>query len=121
MDDFDPLERLGCPNPCDALAQPGPLASVEASPGVADPQILPWNGNVGIGGDAIEAAAAASRVVPRPKEMRTSYASGRKRKAPTLRDEDWEPVKKRIVELYHTSTLSGIVTDLEARYRFTAK
>ena len=103
------------------FGQPGPLASVEASPGVVDPQMLSWNGNVGIGGDAVEAAAAASRVVPRSKEMRTSCASGRKRKAPTLRGEDWEPVKKRIVELYHTCSLSDIMTDLEARHGFTAK
>jgi hypothetical protein len=121
MAGLDPRERFGCPEPCDGLAQPDPPASVNASPDVVDLRMLSSNGSVGIGGDAVKIAAESSRPVPLSQEMRTSCAPSRKRKAPTLRDEDWEPVKRRVLELYKTCTLSDIVTDLNTRHGFPAK
>ena len=49
----------------------------------------------------------------------------RKRKAPTLRDDDWEPVKARIIELHVTQNrpLSEVKETLEQEFRsigFTA-
>lgn len=47
----------------------------------------------------------------------------RKKKAPTLRDEDWEPFKDRILELYetHKLPLEKVKTMIEEEFGFTAQ
>ncbi|KAL9567793.1 hypothetical protein ACKAV7_008096 [Fusarium commune] len=47
----------------------------------------------------------------------------RKKKAPTLRDEDWEPFKDRILELYemHKLPLEKVKTMIEEEFCFTAQ
>uniref|UniRef100_A0A0D2XLU3 Clr5 domain-containing protein n=1 Tax=Fusarium oxysporum (strain Fo5176) TaxID=660025 RepID=A0A0D2XLU3_FUSOF len=47
----------------------------------------------------------------------------RKKKAPTLRDEDWEPFKDRILELYetHKLPLEKVKTMIEDEFGFTAQ
>ncbi|RKL50408.1 hypothetical protein BFJ70_g1568 [Fusarium oxysporum] len=47
----------------------------------------------------------------------------RKKKAPTLRDEDWEPFKGRILELYetHKLPLEKVKTMIEEEFGFTAQ
>jgi hypothetical protein len=49
-------------------------------------------------------------------------SKARKRKAPTLRDIDWEPHKVRIAELYTSNaTLKGIMAAIQAETGFRAE
>jgi hypothetical protein len=41
-----------------------------------------------------------------PAQSPVMHIGSRKRKAPTLRDVDWEPVKRRIIELHITQNIS---------------
>ncbi|KAF5535891.1 kinesin light chain 2 [Fusarium mexicanum] len=45
----------------------------------------------------------------------------RKKKAPTLRDEDFEPFKDRILQLYETHKLEKVKTMIEEEFGFTAQ
>jgi hypothetical protein len=50
-----------------------------------------------------------SSIVAQPSDVHVQPmappATSRKRKAPTLRDEDWEPVRARVIELHITQNL----------------
>jgi hypothetical protein len=64
------------------------------------------------GAGTIPAAENLMQPPPRP----------RKRKAPTLRDSDWQPHKSRISELYTSGmTLKDIMTTVESETGFRAE
>lgn len=63
----------------------------------------------------------ATQVTPAPTPG--PPRKSRKKKAPTLRDEDFEPFKDRILELYETKKLSleNVKTMIEEEFGFTAQ
>jgi hypothetical protein len=63
--------------------------------------------------------AAQTTLIPSTDPPRKS----RKRKAPTLRDEDFEPFKDRILELYETQKLplEEVKSIIEEEFGFTAQ
>ncbi|KAF5707003.1 kinesin light chain 2 [Fusarium globosum] len=69
--------------------------------------------------NGLGAAAAQITPTPTPGPPRKS----RKKKAPTLRDEDFEPFKDRILELYETKKLSleKVKSMIEEEFGFTAQ
>ncbi|KLO88867.1 uncharacterized protein LW93_12282 [Fusarium fujikuroi] len=65
--------------------------------------------------------AAAAQITPTPTTG--PPRKSRKKKAPTLRDEDFEPFKDRILELYETQKLSleKVKSMIEEEFGFTAQ
>ncbi|EXL56119.1 hypothetical protein FOCG_03815 [Fusarium oxysporum f. sp. radicis-lycopersici 26381] len=63
----------------------------------------------------------AAQITPTP--ITGPPRKSRKKKAPTLRDEDWEPFKDRILELYETQKLplEKVKTMIEEEFGFTAQ
>ncbi|KAK2934841.1 hypothetical protein FoTM2_006088 [Fusarium oxysporum f. sp. vasinfectum] len=63
----------------------------------------------------------AAQITPTP--TMDPPRKSRKKKAPTLRDEDWEPFKDRILELYETQKLplEKVKTMIEEEFGFTAQ
>ncbi|EXA44235.1 hypothetical protein FOVG_05718 [Fusarium oxysporum f. sp. pisi HDV247] len=63
----------------------------------------------------------AAQITPTPTT--DPPRKSRKKKAPTLRDEDWEPFKGRILELYktHKLPLEKVKTMIEEEFGFTAQ
>ncbi|EWY90059.1 hypothetical protein FOYG_07685 [Fusarium oxysporum NRRL 32931] len=63
----------------------------------------------------------AAQITPTP--ITGPPRKSRKKKAPTLRDEDWEPFKDRILELYetHKLPLEKVKTMIEDEFGFTAQ
>ncbi|KAF5534808.1 kinesin light chain 2 [Fusarium phyllophilum] len=71
--------------------------------------------------DNIDGLGAAAQITPTPTTG--PPRKSRKKKAPTLRDEDFEPFKDRILELYETQKLSlqKVKTVIEEEFGFTAQ
>jgi hypothetical protein len=114
-DDIDPIQLAEAQIPIDLPAEPEPHATMAPNPAETrllceDASKYPYNVPVADGSLVNSAQPSAS-----------GRTTSRKRKAPTKRDEDWELVKKRIIELHGTKTLSYIMTDVKQRYGFTAR
>ena len=93
------------------LVRPGPLVSNGAS---SSP---PGNGPDRLNHASVSGGATGVFCVD-PEDDTSS--GRRKRKAQTLREEHWRPVKQRIIELYDDHQLSDIMTKLKDQYGFTA-
>ncbi|VTT65945.1 unnamed protein product [Fusarium fujikuroi] len=71
--------------------------------------------------DNMDGLGAAAQIAPTPTTG--PPRKSRKKKAPTLRDEDFEPFKDRILELYETQKLSleKVKSMIEEEFGFTAQ
>ncbi|KLP14612.1 Uncharacterized protein LW94_1266 [Fusarium fujikuroi] len=71
--------------------------------------------------DNMDGLGAAAQIMPTPTTG--PPRKSRKKKAPTLRDEDFEPFKDRILELYETQKLSleKVKSMIEEEFGFTAQ
>ncbi|CVK92099.1 uncharacterized protein FMAN_07085 [Fusarium mangiferae] len=71
--------------------------------------------------DNMDGLGAAAQITPTPTPG--PPRKSRKKKAPTLRDEDFEPFKDRILELYETKKLSleKVKSMIEEEFGFTAQ
>ncbi|KAI1009121.1 hypothetical protein LB504_003111 [Fusarium proliferatum] len=71
--------------------------------------------------DNMDGLGAAAQITPTPTTG--PPRKSRKKKAPTLRDEDFEPFKDRILELYETKKLSleKVKSMIEEEFGFTAQ
>lgn len=77
----------------------------------------------GFGGNGQSASASASAAPAEPALPIGPAARPRKRKAPTLRADDWEPYKKRILDLHIVQKLSlpKVRQIIEKEYSFKAE
>ena len=107
---IEPLQLVEAQTPIDLPAEPAASNPVEAGLLRGYTSKNPCNVPVADGLLASPAQPSAGRRIP-----------SRKRKAPTKRDGDWEPVKRRIIELHSTKTLPYIMTDVKQSYGFTAR
>jgi hypothetical protein len=79
--------------------------------------------DTGFGGNSQSASTSASAAPTEPALPIDPSARPRKRKAPTLRADDWEPYKKRILDLHIVQKLSlpKVRQTIEEEYGFKAE
>jgi len=79
--------------------------------------------DIGFAGNSHSASTSAPTVPAGPPSLMGPPARPRKRKAPTLRADDWEPYKKRILDLHIVQKMSlpEVRQMIEEEYGFKAE